>query len=459
MKSPPSRRKKLQRQVVELTTRLREAEDALAAIREGDVDAIVVSGKGGTQIFSLTGADSVYRLIVESMQEAALTVTPEGRIMFCNRQFSAMLKLPLDVLLGRKLADLVAAEDQPILSSLLLASEAKPVKCRIRFHGPTGPIPSYASASFLPQQEGPTICIVAADLSDLAASDAHLRQSNAELLKRAAQLRRLARELTLVEERERHRLASILHDGLQQLLVGAQLQMGKVIAESGKGPSSTGRRVAKLLNQSIKMSRSLALEICPPFRLGSGLVAAFTWLARSMGEKHSLAVRVKTKGKIDPAGEEISILLFRSVQELLLNVVKHAGVQTADLRLEVNGDHLRISVEDKGKGFDAERVEQSPDDSGFGLFSIHERLSLVGGRLDMQSEPGTGSIFTMVMPLESLRPDGRRTAAAASSPSRRQRSPATRRRPGGGAGAPSKKRDDPGNHLKRPPHRLRWLPS
>ncbi len=432
MKSPPSRQE-LKRQVAELSVRLREAEEALAVIREGEVDAIVVSGRRGTHVFSLAGADSVYRLIVESMQEAALTATPEGRILFCNRQFSAMLKLPLDTLLGRKLADLVAVEDHRILASLLNAAESKPVKCRLRFLGRTGTIPSHASASFLPQQEVPTICVVAADLSDLEASDAHLRQSNAELQRRAAQLRRLAGELAQAEDRERRRLASILHDGLQQLLVGAQLQMGRVIAESGKRPGPTSRRVAQLLDQSIEMSRSLALEISPPFRFGSGLVAAFSWLARSMGEKHSLEVLVKAKGEIDPAGEEISILLFRSVQELLLNVVKHAGVQTAVILLEVDGDHLHISVADNGRGFDAERVEQAPGDSGFGLFSIRERLSLVGGRMDIRSTPGNGSSFTLVVPVASLRADVGRTAAGRSDSSRRQPSPAARGRPRGGA--------------------------
>jgi PAS domain S-box-containing protein len=430
VKSPPSRQG-LQRQVAELTARLREAEEALAAIREGDVDAIFVSGKRGTLVFSLAGADSVYRLIVESMQEAALTATREGRILFCNRQFSTMLKLPQDVLLGRNLADLVAEEDHAILASLLQAAESKPAKGRLHFHGLTGSIPSLASASFLPQQEVPTICIVAADLTDLEASHDRLRQSNEELQRRAVQLRRLAGELAQTEDRERRRLASILHDGLQQLLVGAQLQMGKVITESGKRPGPTSRRVAQLLDQAIELSRSLALEISPPFRFGSGLVAAFTWLARSMAAKHSLQVAVKAKGEIGPAGEEISSLLFRSVQELLLNVVKHAGVRTADLRVEVNRDNLHISVADKGRGFDVDSVERAPGDSGFGLFSIRERLGLLGGRMEVRSAPGTGSSFTLVVPLASLRPDAGKTAAMTGGPSRR-RSPAARRRPGRG---------------------------
>ncbi len=126
MSAPPSR-PHLLRQVAGLTRRLREAEDALAAIREGDVDAIVVSGKRGERIFSLTGTDLVYRLIVESMQEAALTTTTEGRILYCNQQLSSMLTLPFNALVGRKLADLVEVKDHPVLEALLLAAQSRPV--------------------------------------------------------------------------------------------------------------------------------------------------------------------------------------------------------------------------------------------------------------------------------------------------------------------------------------------
>jgi PAS domain S-box-containing protein len=404
-------RQELQNRNAKLTARLHEALEALSAIREGEVDAIVVTGTRGAQVFSLAGVDSVYRLIVESMQEAALTATPGGRILFCNNQFSAMLQIPLEELVGRNLADLVSDEDHPLLQSLLHASKSKPVKERVSFQGARGSIPSLVSASFLSQLEGPSICIVAADLSALEAFDANLRRSNAELQKNAVQLRSLAGELAKAEERERRRLATILHDELQQLLVGAQLHMHRVITDSGKRASPYGVKVVELLNQSIEMSRSLALEISPPIRIGAGLKAALEWLARSMNSKYSLKVRLTHKGAIDPAKEDVSVLLFRSAQELLLNVVKHAGTSEADLNLEVRGAYLRISVSDKGRGFEHEEKERVPGVNGMGLFGIRERLSLVGGWMESGSKPGNGSRFTMVVPLASLRENGPGAAA------------------------------------------------
>ena len=432
MSSPPSRQQLL-RKVAGLTEQLREAKEALAAIRKGDVDAIVVSGKRGERVFSLSGNDLVYRLIVESMQEAALTVTPKGRILYCNQQLSAMLKLPLDSLVGRKLADLVVEADHPLLDALLQAAQSKPAKVRVGFRGAARTVPSLVSASYLAQPEGPSICIVAADISELAASHEELRRSNDELRRNAAQLRRLAVELAQTEWRERRRLASVLHDGLQQLLVGAQLQMSRVIAESGKwlGPSS--QRVAGLLDESIEIARTLALEISPPIRASSGLVVAFTWLARWVQAKHSLKVKVTIRGKVGPVGEDITVLLFSAVQELLLNVAKYAGVDTADLWVQEARDHLRIGVSDKGLGFDIGRLAKGPQDS-FGLFSIHERLSLVGGKVDIRSEPGTGTRVTLVVSLASLHPNRRSTDAAPRGPSPR-RVPAARGRPPGRAGA------------------------
>lgn len=436
MNASPSRQE-LQVQVAELTARLREAEEALEAIREGEVDAIVVAGRRGERIFSLASTDLVYRLIVESMREAALTVSRQGRIFYCNQQFGTMLQLPLDSLMGRQLVDLVAAEDRPLLGSLLRAAGSRPVRRRLSFRGAAGTVPSLVSASFLSQPDGPSICIVAADISDLEAANDHLRRSHEELQRSAARLRGLAGELVQAEERERRRLAAILHDGLQQLLVGAQLHMHKVISESGKEPDRSSRRVVDLLDQSIEMSRSLALEISPPVRFSSGLAAAFTWLARSMSEKYSLEVRLTEKGTVDPVGEEISLLLYRAVQELLLNVVKHSGAKRADLRLGAGKKSLRITVSDRGRGFDSGKVESGVSTDGYGLFSIRERLSLVGGRIEVRSSPMKGSSFTLLVPLASPRRDDQGILPGTGGPSRRRRVPAARGRQPGRAGAPA----------------------
>ena len=96
------------REIEELRARLAEAEDTLRAIREGEVDAVVVSGSKGEQVFSLTGAESVYRLIVETMHGTAFTVSLDGTILFCNARFGQFLKRPPEQIVGRLLQEFLA---------------------------------------------------------------------------------------------------------------------------------------------------------------------------------------------------------------------------------------------------------------------------------------------------------------------------------------------------------------
>jgi two-component system, cell cycle sensor histidine kinase and response regulator CckA len=161
---------KLTRENKELAERLREAEDALSAIRNGDVDAIVVSTHDGERIFSLAGPDQVYRRIVETMSEAALTVSFDGLLLFANQQFSAMLGTPLEKLFGTNLADLAIAEDRPALAAFLSDSMTGLARARVSFAGTAGPVAARLSGAVLDQGAEKSLCIVASDLSELEAS-------------------------------------------------------------------------------------------------------------------------------------------------------------------------------------------------------------------------------------------------------------------------------------------------
>ena len=220
---------------------------------------------------------------------------------------------------------------------------------------------------------------------------------------RAQQLRALASELTLAEQRERQRLAQLLHDGLQQLLVGARFRMGTL--ERAKDPRvrHVAGEVDALLAESIESSRSLTYELCPPILRQGGLVVALEWLVHWMRDKHGLTVHLKTKGDVAPAAEDATILLFQATRELLFNVVKHSGVKTARVELFSEGKDIQILIADAGAGFDSDRIRTAGGSvGGFGLLGLSERLALVGGRLEIDSAPGHGSRFTLVAPIPIL---------------------------------------------------------
>jgi PAS domain S-box-containing protein len=225
-----------------------------------------------------------------------------------------------------------------------------------------------------------------------------------ELEVRAEKLKQLAGELTMAEQRERKRLAKVLHDGLQQYLVAAKLQVGGLIGhpDDEKG-SQTAIDVERLLSDAIAVSRSLAAELSPPILQDSGLLASLEWLSRWMSDKHGLKVEMQMQQMDAPLlTEDVKTLLFESVRELLFNAVKHA--KTRSVRIDLaheNGRHLRVEVIDNGIGFDVAAVHEGNNPGGFGLFSIRERISLIGGRLEMDSSPGKGARFTLIAPLSA----------------------------------------------------------
>ena len=249
----------------------------------------------------------------------------------------------------------------------------------------------------------------------LRESEKSLRQANeyleqrvqertAELKERAEQLARLASQLTMAEQRERKRLGKILHDGLQQYLLAAKLQVGGLIDQATDDAlKQVANEVENLLGESIRVSRSLAAELTPPILHEAGISAGLRWLSRWMSEKHGLKVELVMPMDAPVLTNDAKVLLFESVRELLLNVVKHAGTLSARVSLAMEDERsFQLVVSDNGVGFDPARL--SVEDGCFGLFSIHERLCLIGGGFEVDSSPGKGARFTLIAPLSINEP-------------------------------------------------------
>ncbi len=220
----------------------------------------------------------------------------------------------------------------------------------------------------------------------------------AELLQRNAQFRALASRLTQAENEERRRIAQVLHDNHQQLIVAAkfrvELLQGKDYCANA---NEVGRQVLEILDQALEVSRSLTMELAPPILFGSGLVVALQWLARWMEENYQLQVDVIGSLPMTRVPKDVSTLLFQAVRELLLNVVKHSGVRSATVSVMLEHNQLQVAVADAGAGFDVVSALETP--RSFGLFSIQERLILLGGHLEVISQPGRGTTSQMAIPI------------------------------------------------------------
>jgi len=221
----------------------------------------------------------------------------------------------------------------------------------------------------------------------------------------ADQLRLLAADLNTTEQRERRRLAHALHDHLQQLLVSAKLGVEQASGLSPAESVAQLEQVKRTLDESLQASRHVTLELYPPVLYDRGLAAALDWLGRHAQDQHGLEVDVTADPSADPDDSDLQAFLYSAVQELLLNVVKHAQTDQAVVRLERDSDNVAITVEDDGVGCSPDIIEARGRGEGFGLFNIRERLHILGGTLGVEAAPGEGCRIRMELPLEGAADD------------------------------------------------------
>jgi PAS domain S-box-containing protein len=324
------------------------------------------------------------RLLLETAPQGIVSVDAQSRIVMANRALEAMFGWPAGALIGESIERIITG---PVDASLARAG--------VRKDGSEFPIDVTWSHMATPQG-GHAIAFVT-DITDR-------RRATEELEHRTVQLRRLASDLTLAEQRAREELAKTLHDGLQQLLVTVGLHLEQVMQEHGRSSLGADNPLVQAkaqLDEAIAAARSLSYELFPPVLHSSGLPTALAWLAEWTHQQYGLHVEISADPLADSARKDVRTLLFESVRELLFNVVKHAHVDRVEVDLaRTAGDALSITVVDEGIGFDpATLVDRSQGGQvGWGLFSIRERLSLLGGRFEIDSAPGQGTRFHLIAP-------------------------------------------------------------
>ena len=226
------------------------------------------------------------------------------------------------------------------------------------------------------------------------------KQAEAKLLAYQEQLQALTSEMILIEERERRRIASELHDQIGQNLAlcklkVAALEKNPAADEAMKGEMATIRR---LLECSIQDARSLIFDLSPPILYELGLKAALEWLVERIQEQYHVQVEFESRSGGPELDNDRQVILFQVIRELLVNVGKHAQASQAKVILSYEKPFLKIQVNDDGVGFDASQVFAPKEKSGgYGFFSMRERLNYLGGSLEIKSKPGKGSQIILTL--------------------------------------------------------------
>jgi len=220
-----------------------------------------------------------------------------------------------------------------------------------------------------------------------------------ELEKRTSQLQRLTTELSEAEDRERRRLAELLHDDLQQLLVGSKLRLNILARKIKDAPElrEIVDEATDLIAESIQKSRGLSHELSPPVLHHGGLAEVLQWLVEQIRVTCGLRVRLKVDPGVDLPSQALKTFLYKATREMLFNIVKHAGVRRAAIVVQQGDGSIRLAVCDKGRGF-ASKCLDSASQGAFGLFTIRERVQFLGGSLTVHSAPGHGSRLILTIP-------------------------------------------------------------
>ncbi|MGD9498391.1 MAG: ATP-binding protein [Armatimonadota bacterium] len=242
-----------------------------------------------------------------------------------------------------------------------------------------------------------TMTVLEGLADNLAVALAHGRAQR-DLMRHQDSLRALASQLAITEEQERLRVATVLHDDLCQSLALARMRLGDLRQLGLPAPAQeVSAEIEELLSEAISFTRNLTVELSPPALQELGLAEALRWLVERVASRHGLRAECTCEEECS-AGARIDTIVFRSVRELLTNVVKHARATVVQLRVECTDEVVRVSLSDDGVGFDAAQSQVTQEQGGFGLFSIREGLAYLGGHLEVRSSPGRGTVCILTVP-------------------------------------------------------------
>jgi PAS domain S-box-containing protein len=390
---------------------LRVAQETLDAIRSGEVDAVVVSGAKGNQIYSLTGAEQPYRIYVERMQEGAVTVSADALILYCNQKFADMMQLPLERVIGSQLLTHLNAEAWQKISSVFNDGPDDVVKheCALqRADGST--IPTNLTANRLPQQDQNIMCLVVTDLTE------QKRHEKLRLDKEVAEKASLAKD---------DFLAALSHELRTPL---TPVLMTAIALEQNLALPKEARESLNLIKRNVELEARLIDDLLDLTRISKGklelhlreldfhtLIQRAVEICRSEFSSKSQTLTLNLEARqYQSEGDSVRI------QQAIWNLIRNAAKFTAEKGLIVirtrnpAPDKIVLEVEDNGIGFEPDSAEKlflafeqggrqitrQFGGLGLGLAITRSIVEAHGGTIRATSKGiGKGALFAFEIPL------------------------------------------------------------
>jgi two-component system, NarL family, sensor kinase len=370
--------------VTDLLTRVAELEETLRAIRMGEVDAVLVSGPGGDQVFTLQGAEHPYRLMVETIDEGAATLADDGTVLYANRSFAEIFDVALEKFIGAPLNDFVFGEDRELLAALIADANINIVRGEIRLDSHRQrPRTIRLTLSPVREQGVHTICVVATELTELIETNEALRVSEVSL-------RQLSARLLKLQDEERRRIARDLHDTTGQKIAVLSMTLDRLAKlvdtrkVDVKDALTESRDVVGKIGEEI---RTLSYLLHPPLLDECGLASAVLWYAEGFKKRSGIHLNVSIDEELVRLTTDAETALFRVLQESLTNVHRYSGSPSADIRIFQSPSNVHLEIVDHGKGVKAGTERSSfagAPTLGVGIPGMRERIRQLGGQLEVE---------------------------------------------------------------------------
>ncbi len=375
----------------EIRERLTEEQDATARLRREVARRKEIES-------ALRASEARYRNLLEGTDLIIVHLDSGGGFRFANTAAGRSLGMRPEEIIGRRMEEIFPAESTRNIENIRRAlSTGRPIVTQDQFTIRGQRL--WFEAKILPLR----FPGAAEDEVLVVIEEIHERKmAEARILAYQQQLRTLAAELSLTEQRERRRMAVELHDTIGQQLALSRIRLG-TLREALKDPehSTVLKEVREALDVTIRDTRSLVFELSPPVLYELGLAAALEWLVEEFSRRHSLRITFADDGEPKPLDQDLRDLMFQSARELLVNAIKHSGGNNIRMEMRRREGWVELVVSDNGIGFDPEtKVAGDRGRTVFGLFSVRERLAVYGGELSIArgSSGGTDAVLRAPLP-------------------------------------------------------------
>lgn len=387
------------KEIAALQMRLREAEDTLEAIRMGAVDALVVKGTQKQQVFTLKSADYTYRMLIESMNQGALAVDYDGVILYSNKQFSAMLGLPLEQIIGARVQSFVDPSDRPLMMDFMKNNVKNNVKTELRLQAAKkASIGVLLSATKLPPDEAIAYqCIVVTDMTE---------RNQAEEAKD---------EFISLASHQLRTPATAVKQYINMVLDGFFGRLNRHQADALQKANASNERELSIVNDLLRVA-----QIDAGKDIGIKKKADLPAMLKSVVAELSVRAKARRqtiKCKLPKKPVEAFVhadLLRMAVENILDNACKYSPeAKRINVMLQVRDNNAVIAIEDEGVGMSKEDISKLylkfsrlPNElsvkaggSGLGLYWVKKVIDLHAGKIEVASEVNKGTVFKIILPL------------------------------------------------------------